>query len=136
MSQSIVSIDTITKGKIVTFQWRNLTNTVGYSHGQIACASGEATLSIALLVVLLTKVYNLSLITRKNKIKKPKSKTVFKISGLYFQKWQCHNYNTRLGICFRLKETKETWQLNVMHDPRFTFFFWTTKNITETNAEI
>lgn len=68
----------MTKGKIVTFQWRNLTNTVGYSNGQTPCASGEATLRIALLEVLLTKMYNLNLITRKSKIKKPKSKTVFK----------------------------------------------------------
>lgn len=53
----------MTKGKVVTFQWRNPINTVGYSNGPTPCASGEATLRIALLEVLLTKLYNLNLIT-------------------------------------------------------------------------
>lgn len=67
-SQSILLIDTVTKSKIVTFQWRKGRNTtLSQLLKWTACTSREDTPRRAtLLLVLLTKVCNLNLMRKRN----------------------------------------------------------------------
>lgn len=112
----------ITKGKVITIQWRNLADTplikqltspvirLREPTDVMYCKGSNIT-----SVIFLPKMYNLNPVMSKHQTKTNWG-TFYKISGHTLQKYQGHERQI-LWSCPWLKEIKETWRVNVMWDP-------------------
>lgn len=116
----------IPNGKIVIQQWRNIVVTILTKRSKLASLKIGQTNVMWLLMwytekghiismVFLAKMRYLNIVMRKHQTNSNWG-TFYIITGMYFKKsmsWK----SKRLWNSSRVKETKETWQLNVICDP-------------------
>lgn len=63
-------------------------------------------------------LHNINLIKKNTNQTNPHWETLYKIVDRYSSKCQVMKNKERLGNCQKREETKETWQLNMMRNPK------------------